>query len=196
MSLDSYSDAKAKFLSGDYSVETYFEQNSFVLESAYCKLLKGDIEAAKIEFLRIENIDFRANWALKIIQFIQNQILSLPTYFQIRNFLELDLNLFLLAQRPEFVENVINGADLLYSVNPESYKFISRVMYNNDFLDIALYFLNRAKDKFYRDPEMHYMLANTYLKLGDKSFAKQSALACLDILPAYFPAQKFLDTLE
>lgn len=196
MNIESYDDAKKLFLLGDYSVETFFKQNCFSLEYAYCKLLSGNIETAEVEFDKIKNTDFRANWAIKLIQFIKNSISEMPTYFQIRNFLEIDLNLFLQAGQPLFVENVINGADIFYSVNPESYKFISRVMLNNDFTDVALFYLLKAKDKFYCDPEMHLMLASCYLKKGELSQARASVNNCLAILPDYFPAKKLLAKID
>ena len=196
MSLDLYKDAKNKFLSGDYSVENYFRQNNFILEYAYCKLLSSDIKTAKNELQKIETFDFRANWGVKLIQFINGYILNTPSYFQIRNFLEIDLNLLLNAGQAGFVENIINGADLFYSVNPESYKFISRVMLNNDFTDVALYYLFKAKDKFYYDPEMHLTLANCYLKSGDTNMAKESIDNCLRILPEYYPAKKLLERVN
>lgn len=192
MRLESYEDAKKRFLNGDYSVDIFFKQNNYLLEYAYCKLLSGDINLAATEFSKIKNTDFRANWANKLIQFIQNTISEMPSYFQIRNFLEIDLNLLLQADQPQFVENVINGADLFYSVNPESYKFISRVMLNNDFTDIALFYLQKAKDKFYCDPEMHLMLANCYLQKEEMAQAKAAINNCLTILPGYFPAKKLL----
>lgn len=192
MILESYQDAKNKFLSGDYSVEFFFNQNNYVLEYAYCKLLSGDVKTAESEFAKIRNNDFRADWAKKLIQFINGYVLHVPSYFQIRNFLEIDLNLLINAGQAKFVENIINGADLFYSVNIESYKFIARVMLYNDFADIALHYLTKAKDKFYYDPEMHIMLANCYLKKGDKDLAKKSTQACLTILPEYLPAKNFL----
>lgn len=195
MSIESYQDAIKKFLTGDYSVEEFFNKNNYVLEYSYCKLLSGDIETAKTEFSKIENKDFRANWGRKLIQFIEGYVYKIPSYFQIRNFLELDLNLLIQAKQPQFVENIINGADLFYSINPESYKFISRVMLYNDFSEIALYYLNKAKDKFYYDPEMHFMLANCYVKNGDIALAKESISNCLNILPEYFPAKKLQDNL-
>ena len=195
MIVESYRDAKNKFLSGDFSVESFFNQNNYILEYAYCKLLSGDIKTADAEFSKIADYDFRADWAKKMIQFIKGQVLHLPSYFQIRNFLEIDLNLLINAGQAEFVENIINGADLFYSINLESYKFISRVMLYNDFVEIALHYLLLAKDKFYYDPEMHFMLANCYMKKGDKDLAKKSTQACLSIVPEYFPAKKLLDKL-
>lgn len=196
MIAESYLDAKNKFLLGDYSVNSFFKQNNYGLEFAYCQLLLGDVETAQSEFEKIENLDFRADWGKKLIQFINCHVLNVPSYFQIRNFLEIDLNLLIQAGQPQFVENIINGADLFYSINPESYKFISRVMLYNDFADVALYYLLRAKDKFYIDPEMHFMLANCYLKKNELFLAKESIKNCLAILPEYFPAKKLLAKLN
>lgn len=195
MTLDSYIEAKKEFLSGDFSSEDFFKQNNYLLEYGYCRLLEGDVSAASAAFSQMADKDFRANWAEKLTKFIQGQIIDFPSYFQIRNFLEIDLNLLLQAGQAQFVENIIDCSNLFYSINPESYKFIARVMFNNDFVDVALYYLNKAKGKFYYDPEMHFMLANCYIKNGDKSKAKETLKNCLDVMPEYFPANKLLESL-
>lgn len=196
MNIESYQKAKNQLLSGDYSVESFFRQNSFWLEYGYCLLFLGDSHGAQVSFSKISELDFRANWAEKLIQFIDGNIKNIPSYFQIRNFLEIDLNLLIQSGQAEFVENIINGADLFYSINPESYKFIARVMIYNDFQEIALYYLLKAENKFYYDPEMHFMLANCYINKGEYSKAKISIKHCLSILPEYFPAKKLLATLK
>lgn len=197
MCVSSYIEAKNKFLSCDYSsAEKFFNENSYALELGYCKLLAGDVQSAKIIFKSLSNEDLRANWAEKLIQFINGYVMQIPSYFQIRNFLEIDLNLLIQARKPEYVENIINGADLFYSVNPESYKFIARVMIFNEFYDVAFHFLKKAKDKFYYDPELHLMLANCYIKYGEKNQAKKSINNCLKILPDYFPAKRLLEQLN
>jgi len=195
MIVKSYKEAKNKFLTGDFSGEDFFLKNGFMVEYAYCRLLSGDAEGARLAFVDKAKQDFRADWGRKLIEFVQGYVSNVPSYFQIRNFLEIDLNLLIQAGQAQYVENIINGADLFYSINPESYKFIARAMYNNDFAQIALYYLLKAKDKFYYDPEMHFMLANCYVKQGDILRAKESIKSCLTILPAYYPAKKLLDTL-
>lgn len=196
MNAELYNQAKNSILSGDCSVSDYFKQNNFILEYAYCQLYSGDLKTAKAEFEKVASSDFRADWGLKLIQFIEGYVKDAPSYFQIRNFLEIDLNLLIQSGQAQFVENIINGADLFYSINPESYKFIARVMLNNDFVDVALYYLTQAKDKFYYDPEMHFMFANCYLRNGEKLLAKESLKICLGILPGYFPAKKLLDKIN
>lgn len=197
MGIKSYLEAKNKFITGDYeTTQDFFKSHGHIIEYGYCKLLEGDYNAAKMVFAKAYDYDFRANWAKKLIQFIEGQVYNMPSYFQIRNFLEIDLNLLIKAQKPDMVENIINGADLFYSVNQESYKFIARVMLFNDFDTIALHYLNKAKDKFYYDPEMHLMMANCYQRRGETKLAKLSANTCLSILPSYTPAKKLLEKLN
>ena len=191
-----YLQAKSIFLAGDFdSTADFFINNGFILEYGYSKLLTGDTDLAKKEFSKISEQDLRADWAKKLIQFIEGYVVQVPSFFQVRNFLEIDLNLLLQAKRPEFVENIINGADLFYSVNPESYKFIARVMLYNDFTGVALHYLLKAKDKFYYDPEMHLMLASCYIKNGEPILARKAVNSCLDMLPDYFPARRLLEQL-
>ena len=197
MVLESYLEAKNKFLIGDFTeAEKFFEQNNFILEYGYCKFLSGDFGWAKGIFSTISKKDLRADWAQRLIQFVEGRVVIHPSFFQIRNFLEIDLNMLIQAKRPDFVENIINGADIFYSVNPDSYKFIARVMMFNDFLAIAVYYLLKAKDKFYYDPEMHFMLAQCYMKTGELVLAKESVKSCLSILPNYVPAKILKDKLN
>ncbi len=196
MIVESYEDAKKQFLSVDFSCESYFEKNVYILEFGYCKFLQGDIDEAKKIFKLINERDFRADWALKLIQFIERFVSVAPSYFQIRNFLEIDLHLLIKAGQAEYVENIINGADIFFSVNPESYKFIARVMQYNGFDDLTMHFLKKAKDRFYYDPEMHFMLGTCYKNMNEPDKAKDAFNTCLSILPNYFPAKDLLDEMS
>lgn len=193
--MGSYEAAKNKLLNCDFSDEDFFLQNDFLLEYGYCKLLKGDVDSAEPAFKSLKDNDLRADWAFKLLQFIKENISTVPSYFQIRNFLEIDLHLLIKAGQASFVENIINDSDIFYSMNPESYKFIARVMLYNDFNDVALFYLNKAKNRFYYDPEMHFMMANCYIKMGDRDSALNSVKNCLYILPQYFPAKRLKEAL-
>ena len=75
--------------------------------------------------------------------------------------------------------------------NPECYKFIGRAFWANNLMSAAMFYLRRAKDKFYHDPELHYLLAYIFYH-NDKNYAqcRKSLDTCLEILPAYNPAVK------
>lgn len=192
-----YKKAKQLLLDIDIKAcEKFFKNNNCFLELGYCKLFYGNINEAKKSFAKVSHNDIRAHWALRLIPFIEGFVSFLPSYFQIRNFLEIDLNLLIKANQTNFVENIVNGADLFFSVNQESYKFISRVLINNNYSKIAKIFLDKGLEKCFNDPELQFILAEYCLKQNNKTEAIHYLNNCLNILPEYYPAIKKLNELN
>ena len=197
MILSDYKKAKEELLAGDnIDCQQFFVKNGCVLEDAYLHFFSGDLEYAKKQFERIEDFDIRAHWALFEIALIEGEVLEYPSYFEIRNFLEIDLNILIKYCQGTFVEKIIRYADYMYTINPEVHKFIGRVLYNNDLKEQGMFFLNRAKSYFYHDPELHFLLA--YIAFMDKDYtkARKSVEDCLRILPDYFPARNLMKRLN
>lgn len=166
----------------------FFAQNNYPLELGYCKILADDLKSAKEIFISVKDSDIRASWALFMISLIEGNVIEYPSYFELRNFLEIDLNILIKHFKGNYVENIIRYADFMFTINPEVHKFIGRVLYNNGFNEQAEFFLQRAKNYFYTDPELHYLLAYISYQKGDFFKAKKSLEDCLQILPKYFPA--------
>lgn len=187
-----YQMAKDDFLSGRIKgCAAYFEKNECYLEAGYCYLILDKLDKAEKSFQHIKDYDNRACWGLLLLQFIKGDIKSAPTYFQVRNFLEIDLNILILYCKGDYIENIIRYADFLAYYNPESYKFIGRVFWANEFIPAAKLFLRKAKDKFYQDPELHYLLAYiAYYEDRDIVQCNKSLDTCLELLPDYHPAVK------
>ena len=140
-----YKEAKNRLINIEIAeCENFFKQNDYPLEYGYCKLLKGELNEARKIFTPIRDIDLRADWAYLLIQFMNNYIQFMPSYLQVRNFLEIDIALILKAGLTEYVENIINACDIFYEINQESYKFIARVMLNYDLPTAAKIFLNKG----------------------------------------------------
>ena len=187
-----YEEVKKDFLSGKIKgCKTYFENNNYYVEAGYCCIVLDELDKAKELFQKVQEVDTRAKWGLILLQMIKGDILNFPTYFQIRNFLELDLSILILYCKGEYVEKIIRYADFMAYYNPECYKFIGRAFWANNLMSAAMFFLRRAKDKFYQDPELHYLLAYIFYN-NDRNIdlAKKALGACLGILPEYAPAQK------
>lgn len=176
--------------------EDYFIKNEYCLEYGYCELLKGNLEKAKQIFASISNNNPRAHWALRMIQFIEGYVTFLPTYFEIRNFLEIDIHLLLKANKRDWVENIINGDDLFYSVNGESYKFIARILMYDDYPEVAKIYLDKGFEKSYGDPELHIIMADYWIYKKKPDNAIKALKNCLRVLPEYYPAKKRLKELE
>ena len=187
-----YEEVKKDFLSGKIKgCKTYFENNNYYVEAGYCCIVLDELDKAKELFQKVQEVDTRAKWGLILLQMIKGDILTFPTYFQIRNFLELDLSILILYCKGEYVEKIIRYADFMAYYNPECYKFIGRAFWANNLISAAMFFLRRAKDKFYQDPELHYLLAYIFYN-NDRNIdlAKKALGACLGILPEYAPAKK------
>ena len=186
-----YEIVKKDFLSGRIKgCRAYFEGNHCYLEAGYCFIILDRLDKAKIMFENVEQVDIRAKWGLFLIQMLENNIKSCPTYFQIRNFLEIDLGILLLYLKEKYVERIIKYADFMAYYNPECYKFIGRAFWANKLHAPAMFFLNRAKDKLYKDPELHYLLAYIYYhEEKNISLCKKSLDICLELLPQYAPAK-------
>ena len=192
-----YEKVKEDFLSGRLKgCRVFFEENKFYVEAGYCYIVLDKLEKAQEMFNLAKDYDIRAMWGLLLIQMIKDDIRSFPTYFQVRNFLELDLNILILYCKGNYVEKIIKYADFMAYYNPECYKFIGRVFWANNLIPAALFFLRKAKDKFYQYPELHYLLAYIfYHNENNIEQCKKSLNTCLEILPEYAPAKNLLKIL-
>lgn len=203
MQPDKYLQNKEKLLNGDLKqARAFFAKNGYTLEYAYCKLLDDDLKGAKQLFLKLKDFDNRALWGYKLVTILQKKFTTeeinydeMPTFFQLRNFLEVDLNLFMTYNKGAYVEILCAYADIFASINAESYKFFSRAFYFNHFDKFANFFAEKAKDFFYNDPELHYHIALMNYSSGNTDGAKKYCLSCLHLLDEYFPAIKMLNQL-
>ena len=191
-----YQKAKEELLTGKIDdCQQFFVKNGYVLELAYARLLCDDIEGAKNLFSSIENSDIRAHWSLFMISLIEGEAQEYPSYFELRNFLEIDLNILITYYKGDYVEKIIRYADYMYTINPEVHKFIGRVLYNNGLVEQGLFFLNRAKSYFYHDPELHYLLGYIYFNQGKLDEAQKVLENGLRILPEYYPTENLLKNI-
>lgn len=191
------------FLARSYLEMQNYEKASYtyaklgmLYEFGRCELLRGNIENTKDIWKNIKEENPALLWGESLLQFINLYVVNIPTFFQIRAFLEVDLDALLNAKQIEYCENIVNGAHLLYKNNQESYKFIGRVFLNNNYYELADMFLQKAKDVCYVDPEVHFMLAKCYINNGDIKMAKQALNTSLEKGYGYFPAKRLLEQIK
>lgn len=193
-----YERVKKDFLSGRLKgCKSYFEEHKFYTEAGYCCIVLDEFDKAKEMFEKSVGSDIRAHWGLFLLQLLKGEISGHPTYFEVRNFLELDLNILILYCKSKYIEQIIKYADFMAFYNPECYKFIGRAFWANNLIPASMFFLRKAKDKFYNDPELHYLLAYIYYYNDkDAKMSKQALKTCLAILPLYAPAKKLLKIID
>ncbi|MBQ6516621.1 hypothetical protein IJI31_05515 [bacterium] len=171
----------------------FFKEHENFLETAYCYLLEEKLYNAMSFFRKTDNP--RGIWGKRISKIFLDEYDEVPTYFQIRNFFEIDMDLFIKLEKYDYANLMLRNIDLFYSVNSESYKLVSRVLLNNGYNDAAKVYLEKSKSKYYNDPELHFLDMQYYEKVGDYDSALKAVANCLDVIPYYYPAMQAKERL-
>ena len=179
----------------------FFEENERVrinigsVEYGYLSILNDDLKAAKVVFSGLDSP--RAKWGISLVEILEEYLVDFPNFFGIRNFLEIDMDILITYCKGSELEKIIKYADFMANYNIECYKFMGRAFWAHNLTGAAMFFFNRAKDRMYNDPELHYLLGyiNYY---DDKNIAKSinELKICLSILPDYNPAVKLLNKIN
>lgn len=165
--------------------EYSFELNT--IEHAYFLILKDDLSSAKSILKMIDSP--RSNWGLSFIQILEGYLEIFPSYFGIRNFIEIDLDFLLKNNKIEYVEQILGSLSILETINQEIYKYIARVMFENKLYKATREYLDKSKNILYNDPELHFLYAKYYLRTREYELADNHLEECINILPDYYPAK-------
>ena len=191
-----YEQVKTDFLAGRLKgCKDYFEKNNYPLETGYCYLILENLKKAEKMFQISAQDNIRGHWGRCLTQMVKDKLYLDPTYFEVRNFLEIDLSILITYYKGKYIENVLQYADYMASLNPECYKFIGRAFWANKLMPAANYYLGKAKDVLYNDPELHYLLAYIHYTDNDIDLAKKEINTCLEILPEYAPPKMLLNRI-
>ncbi|MBQ2645383.1 hypothetical protein IJG14_07425 [bacterium] len=185
--------ARVLFFERKYErAEVLFKKLHMFTEYGYCRLFQNDKKSADMVWFAIKDNSPLIMWAKALSGYIEKEQRREPTFFQIRNFYESDLDSFLTLKMTKYAENLINSIQYFADINPEVYKFTARVLYNHGYLNLAEKFLKTAKEYFYEDTELHVIDAQVRLAQNEPKAAIKALENALDISPAYYPAKKML----
>lgn len=162
-----------------------FKQRS--VESAYLSILNDDLQTASAIFNSLDSP--RARWGVILVSVLEGFLKVYPTYFDIRNFLEIDLDFLIKNEKIDYIEQLLGVLDFFSKINQETYKYAARVMYENKYYKVAREYMEKSKKVFYNDPELHFMFAKYFYETRDYSEANFYINECIKILPDYYPAK-------
>ncbi len=174
----------------------YFKKGENTFGCAYCRFIQGRIEEAAVLLNLIRDLNPAVNWLLCLIGIINDDTKEIPSYFQIRNFYEADLNMIFLYGNKEYAIKICKGIKYLAKYNKEVYKYTARVLIDNDSLKSAILLLKKSIDIYYKDPEVHFMLGEAYRKIGNTENAKKEYRISNEVTGGYYPAIKVLKDME
>ena len=164
------------------------------LEHAYLSILTDDLAASEQIFLK--NDSPRGKWGATLVSILNGYMTIFPTYFGIRNFLEIDLEFLLKNNKIGYVEQCLGALDVLSSINQETFKFAARVMLVNRLFSSALKYMDKSKQIYYNDPELHFMYAKYYFDTNNLKDSYFYINECLKLLPSYYPAHVLKQKIE
>ena len=161
----------------------------------YCYFIMGDIKKSQETLLKIKDYSSFTNWILFLGNFIIDNINQYPTYMQIRNFYEQDLEMLINAKQLQHATKIIKQNNFFEKFNREVYKYSARVLFNHNFNNDAENFLKKSIEIYYNYPETHYILGEIYLNKKDKENAIKEFKTSENISGEYMPANKRLKDL-
>ena len=188
--------AQKYYIDGDFNTaKELFSKLNMPVETAYCELFTGHLYSAKKIIMQLEKESPAEEWIISFVQMIEANLINMPSFLQIRNFFEIDLNNLFLCGKKEWIENVINYVPFLSTINAEIYKLAARVLKNNEQEDLAKTFLEKSLEICFNDSETHFLLAEIYIKENNTNMAKRHLnYACEG--GEYSPARKLLRSLS
>lgn len=161
----------------------------------YCEFLMGNIKEAR-KIFTFAPISPAQNWSLFFSELFFDKTTTIPSFLQIRAFLERDLNLFLKLTLTEYVQKLIDISDFLFDINPESNKLIAKSFLYNNYPQYAKEYLDRALDYTNQDAELYYLLGLYNYVIEEISDAKYSFQKALILNENYIPAKNLLKQLS
>lgn len=171
-----------------------FKKLNDVYKYGYCEFLMGNVKEARKIFASAP-ISPAQNWSLFFSELFFDKTTTIPSFFQIRAFLERDLNLFLKLTLTDYVQKLIDISDFLFDINPEANKLIAKSFLYNNYPQYAKEYLNRALDYTNQDAELYYLLGLYNYVIEEISDAKYSFQRALALNENYIPAKNLLKQL-
>lgn len=180
---------------GDYdSAEKVFSEQKMHYQQGLCKLLKGDkISARKLWYSVPENIAII--WGKVLLGILDQKLEAIPTFLQVRNFLESTLNYLFKAKQTDYAYKLIGAKEFFADCNIESYKYIGRVLMDNEHEDLALEYFNKSISLIPQDYESYFHLGELYLRKNDIQKAICSYKSVLELNPYHTPAEKIMKNI-
>lgn len=166
--------ANAYFMKFDFvSAATIYQRLGMLYHVGYCHLLFGDTKTARSVWDNTP-VSSAQKWGMFFCELFGEKVVTVPTFLQIRAFLERDLALFLKLNHVVFVQKIIDVSEFLFDINQETNKIIARTFLYNNYPTYAKEFFNRALDFTTQDAELYYLLGLYYKGQNDLKEAKNA----------------------
>lgn len=189
--------AASFFSKSDFvSAARIYQQLDEFYKVGYCHLLFGDIKTANLVWQKTPDSPAQ-NWGLFFTELFIGETKTVPSFLQIRAFLERDLAAFLKLNHVLFVQKIIDISEFLFDINPETNKIIARTFLYNNYPSYAKEYFNRAFDFTNEDAELFYLYGLYYKMIGNIPEARNAFRRACSLNSNYLIAKiKYEELME
>lgn len=180
----------------DYiSAEKFFAERKMHFQQGFCKLLIGDKTSARQIWYSAEENSAIA-WGKTLLGILEQRLEAIPSFLQVRNFAEMTLHYFSKSNQIDFFYKLVSAKEFLADCNIETYKYIGRVLMDNNYEDLAFDYLKKAIREIPTDAEAYFQLGELYLMKNQAKSALECFNKILEFNPHHTPAKKKIAQIE
>lgn len=181
---------------GDYKKACeFFKNKKNDYSTGFCYILQGDLQKAREIWYQAKDTP-AISWGKTFLGIINYKLEAIPSFLQIRNFLEMTIHYLLDSPQKQLAYRLIESKEFLADCNIETYKYIGRVLAYHDMEELAIEYLQKAISEIPQDYEAIFVLAEIYLKNNDITNAIKYLKQTLYVNKYHTPAQKILKNLK
>jgi len=173
----------------------FFKKQKNYYSEGFCHLLQGNLKKAREIWYQAPESP-AISWGKTILGIINYKLEAIPSFLQIRNFLEMTLHYLLNSPQRELAYRLIEAKEFLADCNIETYKYIGRVLAYHDMEELAVEYLEKAISEIPQDYEAIFVLAELYLKNNDIKKAIKYLEQTLYVNKYHTPAMRILKELK
>lgn len=179
---------------GDYKIAfDEFDKEGLTYQKGFCALLMGDYDLAKEIWYSSEESP-AISWGKVLLGLLKSRLDGIPSFLQVRNYMESTLYYFFEAGQVEYAEKLISAKEFLADCNIEAYKYIGRtLMEYSEYKDLAQEYLKEATCVLPQDYEAFYLLGCLFIEDGEMDKAKDSLEQALRINEYHLPTRHILE---
>lgn len=174
--------------------EEFFKEKNKIFQYGFCRLLQGDKITPRRLWYSVPESP-AVIWGKVILGVLDQKLEGIPSFLQVRNFLESTLTYLFRAKQFDFAYKLIGAKEFFADCNIESYKYIARVLMDNGHEDLAFEYFDKSIDVIPQDYESFFHLGELYFRKGDRKTAIASYTRVLELNPYHTPAAKILKNL-
>lgn len=174
--------------------EEFFAEQKKYYQQGLCMLLRGDKASARKLWYSVPE-DTAIVWGKVILGIFDQKLEAIPSFLQVRNFLETTLYYLFKAKQDDFAYKLVGAKEFFADCNIEAYKYIGKILMENNHEDLALEYFDKATDVVPQDYEAYFYLGELYLRKDLRGNAIASYSRVLELNPYHTPALKILKNL-